>query len=92
MQNQSPISIAAQRAADHIRRHSDGFVEDGPARMSSGKRAEHARKVEAVADEMTASQTYAEFEVALEKAHRLGAFPYNDDVSQVAFADVLYAH
>ena len=60
--------------------------------MTGDKRAAHQREIEKCADEMAASRTYAEFEAALEKAHRLGAFPYNEDVSQVAFADVLYAH
>jgi hypothetical protein len=87
MQNQSPVSIAAQRAADHLRRHSDVFVQNGPGMMSADHRSEHSRKIEACADEMAASRSYAEFESALQKAHRLGAYPYNADVSQVAFAD-----
>jgi hypothetical protein len=92
MQNQSPVSIAAQRAADHLRRHSDIFVQDGPGMMTADRRIEHSRKIEASADEMAASNTYAQFEWALQKAHRLGACPYDADVSEVAFADVLYAH
>jgi hypothetical protein len=91
MQNRSPVSIAAQRAADHLRRHSDIFVQDGPGMMTANERAERSRQIVACADEMAASQSYIEFESALTKAHKLGAFPYNEDVSQVAFADVRFA-
>ena len=87
MQNQPPVSIVVHRAADHIRRHSDIFVQNGPGMMTASERAVHSRKIEACADEMAASRSYAEFETALHKAHRLGTFPYNHDVSQVAFAD-----
>src|SRR5579863_8660120 len=87
MQNQPPVSIAAQRAADHLRRHSDIFVQNGPGMMNADQRSAHSRQIKACADEMAASRSYAEFETALHKAHRLGAYPYNADVSQVAFAD-----
>jgi hypothetical protein len=87
MQNQSPVSIAAQRAADHLRRHSQIFVQDGPGMMTAIQRAERSRQIVACADEMSASTSYAKFESALTKAHKLGASPYNADVSQVAFAD-----
>ena len=30
MQNQSPVSIAAPRPAEYLKRHSDLFVSDGP--------------------------------------------------------------
>jgi hypothetical protein len=88
MQNQPPVSIAVQRAADHLRRHSDIFAQSGPGMMRADQRSEHSRKIEACADEMATSRSYAEFESALQRAHRLGAFPYNADVSQVAFADL----
>lgn len=92
MQNQSPFSIALQRVADHLRRHSGIFAQDGPGMMTTEQRSAHSRKIEACADEIAASQSYAEFESALAKAHGLGAFAYNDDVSAVAFADVRSAN
>ena len=91
MQNQPPVSIVAPRVADHLRRHSGIFVQDGPRSMTADQRAARQREIELCSDAMAPSRTYNQFEAALDNAHRLGAFPYNDDVSQVAFADVLFA-
>ena len=41
---------------------------------------------------MEASKTPAEYEAALDEAHQLGVFPYNNDVRQVAHAGVMYSH
>jgi hypothetical protein len=91
MQNQSPVSIVASRAADHLKRHSKIFVQDGPGMMSADQRAAREQDIERCGDEMANSRTYEQFETALGKAHKLGAFPYSRDVSIVAHADVLFS-
>jgi hypothetical protein len=86
MQVQSPVSIAARRPADHLRRYWQYASRSGPE-MSAPSQVE----IFACADRMEASRTSAEFEQALSEAHRLGVFPYSHDVSEVARASVLYA-
>lgn len=86
MQVQSPISITATRTADHLRRYWQFAARTGPA-ISTPRTAE----ILACADRMEASKTQAQYEAALSDAHRLGMFPYNGDVRQVAQAGVLFA-
>ncbi len=86
MQVQSPISIAAKRSADHLRQYWQFAACDGPG-IPTPRKAE----ILACADRMEASKTAADYESALDEAHRLGMFPYNSDVRQVAQAGVLYA-
>jgi hypothetical protein len=88
MNNQPPVSIVANRPADHLKRHSDIFVQDGPRMMTPEQRADRQRKIELCADQMGASRTYDQFEAALVEGHRLGAYPYNRDVSLVAHASL----
>jgi hypothetical protein len=91
MDNQPAVSIVAVRPADHLKRYSDIFVQDGPGMMPAAQRLARQREIEQISDEMASSRNYHQFETALRKAHKRGAFPYNDDVSIVAFADVLFA-
>jgi hypothetical protein len=86
MNNQPPVSIVAARPADHLKRHSDVFVQNGPGMMTQEQRATRQRKIELCADRMAASKTYDQFEAALGEGHRLGAYPYNGDVTLVAHA------
>jgi hypothetical protein len=89
MQNQSAVTIAAQRSADHLRQYRKCFASS--RNMTPDERALHELKIEHCADKMAASKTGADYEAALADAHRLGMFPYNADVALVARADVLYA-
>jgi hypothetical protein len=88
MQNQTQFSIAVARVAEHLKRHSHTFAEDGPVHMSGEQRANHIRKIELCAERIAATRTYVEFETTLGEAHKLGAYPYNHDVSAVAFASL----
>jgi hypothetical protein len=88
MDNQPPVSIAPARSAEHLRRHSNIFVQSGPGLMTQDQRAARQWEIEQVSDEMARSRTYHQFETALGKAHKLGAYPYNEDVGMVAFADL----
>jgi hypothetical protein len=88
MNNQPPVSIVAARPADHLKRHSDIFVQNGPGMMTLEQRAAHQREIELCAERMAASKTYGKFEAALGEGHRLGAYPYNRDVGIVAHASL----
>jgi hypothetical protein len=86
MQFQSPISIVTTRSADDLRRYSRFAAHNGPSIATSRE-----LEILACADRMQASKTPAEYEAALADAHRLGMFPYNNNVRQVAQAGVLFA-
>jgi hypothetical protein len=88
MNNQPPVSIVVKRPADHLKRHSQIFVQDGPGSLAMDERAICQWKIERCGDEMATSRTYDQFETELAKAQRLGAYPYNGDVSLVAHADL----
>ena len=56
--------------------------------MTLEQRAAHQGKIELCADRMAASKTYDQFEAALGEGHKLGAHPYNGDVSVAAHASL----
>jgi hypothetical protein len=83
---QSPISIAAKHTAYHLRRYRRFAARNAP-----GMPTPQETEILACADRMEASKTLAQYEAALRDAHRLGMFPYNSGVRQVAQAGVLFA-
>ena len=86
MNVQSPVSIVARLSADHLRLHWRSAARSGHGTSEPDRAA-----IFACADRMEASHTWAAYEQALDDAHRLGMFPYGDDVSQVAHATIRYA-
>jgi hypothetical protein len=89
MHFQSPVSIAAGRAADHMKKHSYLFVRSGPGFASPAETVARIRAIEECADQMARSQSYPEFEDRLREMHRLGVYARNADVSFVAHASLM---
>jgi hypothetical protein len=88
LDNQSPFTIAVARAAEHLKRHSNLFVQDGPESMTREQRAAHKQKIELCADRIGSSKTYVEFETTMREAHRLGTHLDDGLVSAVAHASL----
>jgi hypothetical protein len=86
MQNQSAVSMTNKISADYMRKNWQSAACDGP-----GWPAPRKLEIFACADRMEASTTAAEYEAALDEAHRLGMFPDDGAVAQVAQAAVRYA-
>jgi hypothetical protein len=89
MHFQPPISIVAARAQDSLKQTSHIFVQDGAASMTPDERAAHQRKIETCGDGII--RTYCQYEAMTQKAHRLGTMLPDYDVSQAAWADLLFA-
>ena len=85
MQDETPFMIAVERVAAYLKQHSDVLAEESAASMTGARRADYIRQIELCAERMAATRTYAEFEATLSEAHRLGAYPFSDDVGAVAF-------
>src|SRR4051812_31687996 len=80
---------------DYISAHTDIYVRHGARSPTLAERSEHKRRIERVADELkqlsrvaTVDDTvsYAQFEKHLTDLHRLGVYPLNPLVNNVAQA------
>jgi len=91
MHVQPPVTIVAPRSGDHLKRHAHIFVQDGPNSAPKSARDAIQRTVFECGERLGTSRTADQYEETLKKAHGLGAFPYNEDVSIVMFAEELYA-
>lgn len=86
--------LALNAVAKYVRKHSTGFVVDGPGRLPPAESKRRQREIEAVADEIDklagaagkGSATHLQFEELLHQLHNLGFFPTIELVSAVANA------
>jgi hypothetical protein len=84
MTSQQALSNAIAPVVAHVRDLKNHSAWTGPGWPSADEQVRRVRSIEQWADAMERLTAYAHFELALFELHKLGMFPFNDDVSRVA--------
>ena len=86
MQNRFPVRSLIEPIANYAKLHSDKCARDGANMPSLEESANRRNELIRCTDTMTRSSTYDDSEDALRHMHRIGMFPPNVLVYQVASA------